>query len=293
MKENSTYWSDKFNNISNQNSVIKAVHGDIAFSILGYFLCAVSAFLLSLETNYTNLKNGPLIILLFYIQLLLITANIFFINTKGRLNNTKFVLSQKIEIILRFVMFLIINFNLSRFKIYMDLQDKFIVIICSVFLSAIIIVYQNIKVITTEDLMVIGCRFDNKRELVENNKQNIEHISLSGLVLYFYSVSLIDQGIGLISFLLKLISFCFAINLITKKLKTHYSNLNQSNNKLYLIISGLYIGFILNFVVLIILRNYVNYINVEDLNAIKDVMFIFALLCTIPLFKEYTNLELR
>lgn len=259
----------------------------IFFSIAGYLLCVINAFILSFENNFTSLSNGILIILLFYAQLLLFISNIVFINRKGKLNNVKLVLYQKIELIIRFIVFLMVSINIDRFGIHIYLQDKFIIIICSIILSSIIIVYQYIRVIKSRELITIEGKFNKSTEILGSNSQNAKKISLVGIILYTYSISLIHREIGTINLVLKFLVFCFALVLIIQRLKIYHSNLNQ--NKLYLIILGLTIGFLLNFVLAIILSYFMNSINIDDFNGIKDGMFIVAMLCAIPLIKEYTK----
>ncbi|WP_443663499.1 hypothetical protein [Clostridium sp.] len=62
-----------------------------------------------------------------------------------------------------------------------------------------------------------------------------------------------------------------------------------TNSYYFGIIPGLTIGFLLNFFLAIILSYYMNYINIDDFNGIKDVMFIVDMLFAIPLLKKYTK----
>ncbi|MBU3111576.1 hypothetical protein [Clostridium lacusfryxellense] len=271
---------------NNLNSIFNVLGNDMIFSSICYVLCVISALLINSEKNYTHLNSGLFIMVLLYAQLLLIMANIILVNKKGRLINVK-VFYQKTEMILRFMNILIINLNLNRFGIDIYLQAKLIIIGCSAIVSIAIIVYQYIKFIKSKDLRSIEGEFDNLTGRIEVNSKELEHISLIGLILYIYSVTLINQEIQVITLALKSLVFYIAISLIIQRIKINRPNLKQ--NKIYIIISGLIIGFLLNFFLAIILSYYINYINIDDLNGIKDVMFIVAMVFAIPLLKEYTK----
>lgn len=270
----------------NSNSIFNVLGKDIIFASIGYVLCVISALLINWENDYTRLNNGLFIMILLYAQLLLIMANIIFVNKKGRLSNVK-VLYQKTEMILRFLNVLIINLNLNRLGIHIYLQAKLIIIGCSAIVSIIIIMYQYIKVVKWKNLKTVEGEFDNLTRRIKVNSKEVEHISLIGIILYIYSVTLINLEIQVITLALKSLVFYISITLIIQRIKIHRPNLKK--DKIYIIISGLTIGFLLNFFLAIILSYYINNINIDDLNGIKDVMFIIAMLFSIPLLKEYTK----
>ena len=76
-----------------------------------------------------------------------------------------------------------------------------------------------------------------------------------------------------------------------KKLKNYYVSINKDKYRSWIIVAGLAIGFCSNFLVAIILQQYIVDISRGDLELIKDFMLIFGLLCAIPLFSEYKKLS--
>lgn len=271
------------------NFMFKIINKNMVFSIMSYLLCTSTTILISLENDYTNLTNGALILLLFYSQLILFIANIVFINSNSILRHTKLDIIQKTDILLRSISFFMVNTNLRNLGINITLEHKVIVILCSVALSTTIVIYQYMRIKSIEGLDTIVEVWGSPTSIASVNFKNLEHISLRGMAFYIYSLTIIDKNLGYSSFILKIAAFCYAINIIIKKLKIYYSNIKENNNKLYIVISGLIIGFILNLIVAVILQYYYYDISNKNFVGIKDGMFIIAMLCSIPLFKEYSK----
>jgi hypothetical protein len=257
---------------------------NIRISIIYYLFCVINALLLNFQNDYSKLNNGMVIILLFYGQLLLILFKLVYIN---KVNNTRLALTAKIEITLKTICFVIININISIFGIHINIIGKIIIIISSIILSGIIMIYQYVAIFKSKDIKILEAKFENLRKFKKINEKNKEHISIIGIILYFYAVSIINDKIGIYTFALKFLLFCSGYVLITKRIRTYRSDIKKT--KLFFISLGLISGFTLNCIVAIILSYYINYINIENFNGIRDSMFLVAILCATPLIKEYVN----
>ncbi|WP_160677611.1 hypothetical protein [Clostridium sp. C8-1-8] len=254
------------------------------FSGAGYLLCVISALLISIDNDYTNLKNGIILIILFFLQLLLILANIVSINKKRRKYNVKVIFLQRMELALRFIVFYIINTNLNRFGIHIYLQGKLIIILCSFIVSCIIIMLQHKTGMNANTSISTETGATNSPEISSgSNSKDLSHISLIGFLLYIYSVTMINHEIKTVTLGIKLLAFGGALWFIAERLKKYHSKLEK--NKLSLIIAALAIGFLSNLIVATIVSIY--NINTSDFNGIKDFMFIFSMICALPLLKEY------
>lgn len=276
--------NEKYNyNIVNGFNVLQK---DIKLLILSYLLCIASLILISFENDPTNLNNGMLIIILFYSQLILIVVNIYYINKKRELIIFKGIGCDKIELALRLINILLINMNLSRLGINIPVNGKFIILACSFILSGLIIIYQHKRLIKSKKLANTDSDL-NDIAIESNGKKNVEHVSILGLILYVYSVTLINRETSFNNIALKIIVFYCAIFIISKRLKEHRKNLSRKN--LYLVISALNFAFILNLVLAITLRFYISNMSSEDYNGLRDIMIIISLLFATPLIKEYTR----
>lgn len=265
------------------NTLFNVIWKHLKLSIINYFLCIVSLFLINFEIDLSNLNNGMLIIILFYVELGLIVINIYQINTKDKSVSFKGDIYKKVELALRVVNILLINLNLNRIDINISVKSKFIILACSVILSIVIILYDNNRSANSKKLVAI----DNNSVLDTTLKKNVDHISLVGIIIYMYSVTILNREISFNIIPLKIFMFYFSMNLIYMRLKEHRKNL--STKSLYLIFGTLITAFILNLVLAISLRFYINKISIEDYKGLKDVMIIVSLLFAIPLFREYTK----
>lgn len=270
----------------NPDNIFNVLGKNNKLSFLSYLLCITSLILISLEKDFTNLKNGILIIILFYAQLILIVINIYYINMKSEAVNLKGISYEKIELSLRFINILVINTNLSRFRIYIPISGKVAMLACSFILSVFLILYQHKKLIKLKKIADVDSDLNNI-SMESKDKKNVEHISITGVLLHIYSLTILNREISFYTIALKICAFYFAVNLIYRRLKEHRKTLSRKN--LYLIICTLNISFILNLVLAITLRFYVNNISIGDYNGLRDIVIIVSLLFAIPLFREYSK----
>gem|GEM_PF-4151255 len=253
------------------------IRKDMIFAIIAYSLCAIYSIFISKESDYNHLKNGLIILLLFYSQLIFITVNSAYIHKKKTIYSKKIFFYKNSELCLRFIIFLITNLNLSRFGLSMTLGNRLAVIAIGIVLSGIIFLYQyNVR---------------NKRSvpLAERNidKKKLEGISLLGMILYTYSIY-IGRYAELDTLALKLIAFYIAIMVIFKKLKEFYVDLRKK--RLLFIMVSLGVGFLINFIGALVFI-YVGEENIVDFYSIKDIMIIVGIICALPLLKVYNNVN--
>lgn len=253
-------------------SIIKK---DVIFAFVAYSLCAIYSIFISKESYYNHLKNGLIILLLFYSQLILIIVNSAYIHKSKTTYSKKIIFYKNLELSLRLIVFLITNLNLTRFGLSMTLGNRLTIIVVGIVLSGIIFLYQyNIR---NESSILVEVR--------KIDKQNLEGISLFGMILYTYSI-FISRYAELETLGLKLIAFYIAMVVISKKLKEFYVDL--SKKRLAFIMGSLGVGFLINFIGALVFI-YIGGLSAIDFYSIKDVMMIAGLACTVPLLKFYNK----
>lgn len=253
------------------------IRKDMIFAIIAYSLCVIYSIFISKESDYNHLKNGLIILLLFYSQLILITVNSVYINKSKTIYSKDIVQYKNSELSLRFIIFLITNLNLDRVGLRMTLGNRLAVIAIGIVSSGIIFLYQY--TIRKESSILVRSR--------KIDKQKLEGISLLGMILYTYSIY-IGRYAELDTLALKLIAFYIAIMVIFKKLKEFYVDLRKK--RLLFIMVSLGVGFLINFIGAIVFI-YVGEENIVDFYSIKDIMIIVGIICALPLLKVYNNVN--
>lgn len=239
-------------------------------TLIMYFMTLIIAIILSSEEDLSSLKNGPLLIFLFYGQLIFILINIAINRTSKNISSLELKKILDVELTIKSMIFLIYNIILP------NINQRFnSLIIYSVLIIAFVI---NMGILMNTSKYTDKLVVNMKKEV--NGKIINTKYSLIGIMLYFIAISIASQTIYKIIF--KVCLFILSINILNNNLKRHYCVTNFKNKiNLSLIIGGL-----INISIFIYMYSIFDDLDKRTFFNIRDISFIISSLFIIPYLKK-------
>lgn len=248
----------------------KSIKKLFLITLMMYISTLIIAAILNSEKNLSTLKNGLLLIFLFYGQLILILINIIINRTEKNIRSVELKKILDIELIIKSSIFLIYNIILP------NLNRRFnSLIVYSILIIAFLI---NISILIYSFKYINKVTINTKKEV--NSKMVNTKYSLIGIILYFIAIGIYSSTTHLLIF--KVCMFILSINILGNNLKKHYSIVNF-RNKINL---SLIIGAMINISMFIYLYFMFNELDKKTFFNIRDIAFIISTLFIIPYLKK-------
>lgn len=234
-----------------------------------YIMTLIIAITLNNEESLSNLNNGPLLIFLFYGQLILILINIAINRAEKNINilGLKKVLDG--ELIVKSAIFFIYNIILPNINQKLDGFNIYIILIMVFIINVSILIYAY-KYSTKSKIEISK----NNNNIINNN------YSLSGILLYLLAMGLYSKTANILIFKIGL--FIYSITILSSNLKEYYSVTSFKNR----IILSLVIGAIINVAIFIYLYLGLDGLDEKTFSTMKDIAFIISTLFMIPYLKK-------
>lgn len=250
-----------------------------------YLIYLVFLLLVNTEKDYEQLSNGLIISILYFLVLILFIINCIYREDFKRVNSKALRILSDFELIIRGLVFIFICTNIEYWGIVVDFKIRLIVIIvaCALSLSSIVLVLSTFN---KGKINIHNNKYEFTKKEIDSYKDNYDHISFIGMILYFCSASMTSKNTFCI--VIKSIVFIISLTIILNKLKK-YNEVYKVNIATKKIIIFSSVGFIIN----IIIKDFLDKFNDLSIHELKDILVLVSIVFLIPLLKEYTSINYR
>ncbi|KLE16279.1 hypothetical protein [Clostridium sp. C8] len=248
----------------------KSIKKLFLITLMMYISTLIIAVTLNSEKNLSSLKNGPLLMLLFYGQLILILINITINRKDKNISSLELKKILDVELMIKSSIFFIYNIILPNLN-----RRSNSLIVCSILIIAFLI---NISILIYSFKHINKLTINIKKEV--NSKIVNTKYSLIGIILYFIAIGISSSTTYLLIF--KVCLFVLSINILGNNFKKHYSIVNF-RNKINL---SLIIGAMINISIFIYLYFMFNELDKKTFFNMRDIAFIISALFIIPYLKK-------
>lgn len=235
-----------------------------------YIMTLIMTIILNGEESLSSLKNGPVLMILFYGELFLILINNVINRTDKNITSLELKRILDIELIIKSIIFIIYTIILP------NINWKFNSLI--IYTGLIIAFFVNISFLTYSLRNINNLKINVKKQV--NSRMINTNYSLSGIIIYVIAIAISSETTYLL--IIKVCLFGLSIYILNNNLKKYYSVTKFINN----INLALIIGSVINISIYIYLYFLITEIDKILFSNIRDIAFIVTSLFIVPYLKE-------